>query len=112
VCQVQKQLKQGWEVLSTLTPSEYIKFRDKLGQASGFQSYQSRRIEFMLGYKTTYIMRINERDLELKERLEKIYNDQSIYDATIQAVAKAGFSIDKAILNRDVSQTHQSNESV
>src|SRR5699024_257712 len=57
VCQVQKQLKHVWDVLATLTPSEYIKFRDKLGQASGFQSYQNRMIEFMLGYKTTYIMR-------------------------------------------------------
>src|SRR5699024_11892135 len=47
-----------------------------------------------------------------KERLEQIYNASSIYDATIQAVARARFSIDKAILNRDVSQTHQSNESV
>src|SRR5699024_5076467 len=112
VCQVQKQLKQVWDVLATLTPSEYIKLRDKLGQASGFQSYQNRMIEFMLGYKTTYIMKIYEKDPELKERLEQIYNATSIYDATIQAVARAGFPIDKAILNRDVSETHQSNESV
>lgn len=112
VCQVQKQLKHVWDVLATLTPSEYIKFRDKLGQASGFQSYQNRMIEFMLGYKTTYIMKIYEKDPELKERLEQIYNAPSIYDATIQAVARAGFPIDKAILNRDVSETHQSNESV
>src|SRR5699024_9264630 len=67
---------------------------------------------FMLGYERTYIMSIYEKDPELKERLEQIYNATSIYDATIQAVARAGFYIDKAILNRDVSQTHQSNESV
>src|SRR5699024_8518568 len=110
--QVQKHLKHVWDVLATVTHSEYINFRDKLGQASGFQSYGNRVIDFMLCDKKTYIMMIYEKDQEMKERLDQIYNDPSIYDATIQAVARAGFSIDKAILNRDVSQTHQSNESV
>ena len=49
VSRIQQQLIQSWSVLSTLTPSEYMEFRDKLGHSSGFQSYQNRLIEFALG---------------------------------------------------------------
>src|SRR5699024_5592880 len=53
VSRIQIQLIQAWDVLATLTPAEYMEFRDKLGNASGFQSYQYRLVEFVLGYKTT-----------------------------------------------------------
>lgn len=112
VSQVQKQLKHVWDVLSTLTPSEYIEFRDKLGQASGFQSYQNRLIEFMLGYKTAYILKIYEKDPELRGQLQQAHDAPSIYDVAIQAVSRAGLPIDEAVLNRDVKETHVSNESV
>ncbi|WP_240801332.1 tryptophan 2,3-dioxygenase family protein, partial [Vogesella mureinivorans] len=51
VKQVQRQLFEQWSVLETLTPSEYLGFRDSLGPSSGFQSHQYRLIEFMLGNK-------------------------------------------------------------
>src|SRR5699024_6338916 len=54
VSRIQVQLIQAWDVLATLTPAEYMEFRDKLGNASGFQSYQYRLVEFVLGYKTPY----------------------------------------------------------
>lgn len=112
VSQVQNQLKNVWDVLATLTPSEYIEFRDSLGQASGFQSYQNRLIEFALGYKTKHVLKIYEKDPELHEKLEQAYNKPSIYDVSIQALAKAGLPIDEEILNRDVTVPHESNESV
>src|SRR5688572_26181335 len=49
VSRIMAQLIQAWDVLSTLTPSEYLAFREKLGHSSGFQSYQYRTIEFLLG---------------------------------------------------------------
>ena len=49
VSRIQTQIIQAWDVLSTLTPAEYMEFRDSLGRASGFQSYQNRLIEFALG---------------------------------------------------------------
>src|SRR5690625_1671920 len=67
VSQVQKQLKNVWDVLATLTPSEYIEFRNKLGNASGFQSYQNRLFEFALGYKTPHVLTIYEKDPVLLE---------------------------------------------
>lgn len=112
VSQVQDQLKQVWDVLSTLTPSEYIEFRDKLGNASGFQSYQNRLIEFALGYKTTYILKIYEKDAKLSQQLQDAYEAPSLYDVAIQALAKAGLPIDEEVLKRDVRKTHTSNDSV
>ena len=112
VAQVQRQLKSVWDVLATLTPSEYIEFRDQLGQASGFQSYQNRLIEFMFGYKTEYILEIYEQEPELLKQLEKVHDAPSLYDVAIQALARAGLPIDDAVLNRDVRLTHESNDSV
>lgn len=112
VCKVQDQLKQVWDVLATLTPSEYIEFRDQLGSASGFQSYQNRLIEFAFGYKSDYILKIYEKDPALLAKLTKAYHAPSIYDVSIQALHKAGFTIDQEVLTRDANTTHQSNESV
>ncbi|WP_347550106.1 tryptophan 2,3-dioxygenase [Pseudalkalibacillus hwajinpoensis] len=112
VSKTQTQIIQAWDVLSTLTPSEYMEFRDSLGQASGFQSYQYRMIEFALGYKTSHVLKIYEKDKELHERLSEAYQAPGIYDVAIQALARSGLPIDKDILNRDVTVTYQKNESV
>lgn len=55
VTKIQNQIIHAWDVLSTLTPSEYMEFRDQLGQASGFQSYQYRMIEFALGDRKSVV---------------------------------------------------------
>src|SRR5699024_9473133 len=65
VSRIQIQLIQTWHVVATLTHSEYMKFSDKLGQASGFQTYQYRLVEFTLKYKTPYILIIYENDSEI-----------------------------------------------
>ena len=49
VARIFEQLNNAWDVLRTMTPSEYTEFRDQLGQSSGFQSYQYRAIEFLAG---------------------------------------------------------------
>lgn len=112
VTKIQTQIIQAWDVLSTLTPAEYLEFRDKLGKASGFQSFQYRQIEFALGYKTKHILKIYEQDSVLYEQLKKAYNAPSIYDVSIQALAKAGFTLNPAVVNRDYSVTYGGDESV
>lgn len=112
VSQIQEQLKRVWDVLATLTPAEYMEFRDKLGNASGFQSYQNRMMEFALGYKTEFVLKIYEKDPELKQILQEAHDAPSLYDVSIQALARAGLPIDEDVLHRDVRYTHQSNESV
>ena len=106
VTKIQSQIIQAWDVLSTMTPAEYLEFRDDLGKASGFQSYQYRQIEFALGYKTAHILKIYEKDSAVHEILEKAYHAPSIYDVAIKALARAGFSINPELLARDYSQTY------
>lgn len=112
VSKIQSQIIYAWDVLSTLTPSEYMKFRDKLGNASGFQSYQYRLIEFALGYKSTHILKIYQKDPHIYETLKKAYHAPSIYDVSIQALARAGFPINPELLNRDFSQTYAGDPTV
>lgn len=112
VSKTQAQIIQAWDVLSTLTPSEYMEFREALGQASGFQSYQNRMIEFALGYKNSHILQIYQKDPALHAELKKAYEASSIYDAAIHALHKAGFPIDERILTRDVTQSYKENHSV
>ncbi|GAB4074149.1 tryptophan 2,3-dioxygenase [Barrientosiimonas marina] len=112
VAEIQKQLKHVWDVLGTLTPAEYMAFRDKLGNASGFQSYQYRMLEFALGYKTEYVLQIYENEPKLLAILQEAHNAPSLYDVSVQALARAGLPIDEGVLQRDVRYTHQSNTSV
>jgi tryptophan 2,3-dioxygenase len=57
VSRIFEQLNSAWDVLRTMTPSDYTRFRRKLGQSSGFQSYQYRMIEFALGNRNHAMMR-------------------------------------------------------
>jgi len=112
VSRIQQQLIQSWDVLSTLTPAEYMEFRDKLGRSSGFQSYQNRLIEFTLGNKNTAVLSVYEHQPELASQLNETLRAPSIYDASIMALAKRGLTIDKEMLERDWSQEYKENDSV
>lgn len=112
VSKIQSQIIYAWDVLSTLTPSEYMEFRDKLGQASGFQSYQYRMIEFALGYKSDYILKIYEKDQELLKELKEAYRAPGLYDAAIKQLAKAGFDINPELLDRDYTRPYKGDPSV
>lgn len=112
VSRIQTQIIQAWDVLATLTPAEYMEFRDSLGKASGFQSYQNRLIEFALGYKQPHILKIYEKDPELATHLTTAYNAPGIYDVAIRALARAGFAVNPALLNRDFSVTYEGDETV
>lgn len=112
VSRIQTQIIQAWDVLSTLTPAEYMEFRDKLGNASGFQSYQYRLVEFVLGYKTPFILKIYQKDPEIHATLQEAYEAPGLYDVAIRTLARNGFAIHDAVLNRDVTKMYQKDESV
>ena len=112
VSKIQMQIIQAWDVLATMTPAEYLQFRDDLGKASGFQSYQYRLIEFSLGYKTPHILKIYEKEKDVLASLKEAYSAPSIYDVSIQALAKAGLPINEALLNRDFSVVYSGDDSV
>ncbi|KRE36232.1 tryptophan 2,3-dioxygenase [Paenibacillus sp. Soil724D2] len=112
VSRIQHQLIQSWSVLSTLTPAEYMEFRDKLGQSSGFQSHQNRLIEFALGNKNVHTLSVFQHQSDLYEQMQQSLHEPSIYDAAINALALRGLPIDQEALNRDWSQNYQPNASV
>jgi len=112
VSRIQQQLIQSWSVLTTLTPSEYMEFRDKLGHSSGFQSYQNRLIEFALGQKNAQSLAVYQHQTELYEQMVKALHEPSIYDAAISALAAHGLPVEEKALQRDWSQTYQPDESV
>ena len=112
VSRIMGQLIQAWDVLSTLTPSEYLDFRHKLGHASGFQSYQYRTIEFLLGNKNRGMLAPHRHRPDLHDPLEAVLNAPSLYDESIRLLARRGFAIDKAALERDWSRAYAPNASV
>ena len=112
ISRIQQQLVQSWNVLSTLTPSDYMEFRDKLGSSSGFQSFQNRMIESAMGQKNKPILAVFRHQPDLYESLVSELNKPSIYDAAIGALAARGFPIEESMLNRDWSEPYVENESV
>jgi tryptophan 2,3-dioxygenase len=112
VSRIQQQLVQSWNVLSTLTPSDYMEFREKLGNSSGFQSFQNRLIEFAMGQKYTQILTVFRHQPELYETMMVNLNKPSIYDAAIGALAARGLPVDESVLKRDWSETYRINASV
>ncbi len=109
---IQENLTQSWNILSTLTPSDYLKFRDDLGKSSGFQSQGYRKLEFMLGNKNKDMLKIHKSSSKSYLELEQLLNKPSLYDEVIKAMTKTGFSIDDSVINRDFTLPYQSNKSV
>ena len=112
VAQVQVQLQQSWSVLSTLTPADYLKFRDTLGQSSGFQSHQYRAIEYFLGNKNAALLKPHTHRPEIHDRLKAVLDAPSLYDEAILLLHRRGFAIEAGLIERDWSKRHQANESV
>jgi tryptophan 2,3-dioxygenase len=112
VSRILEQLNSAWDVLRTMTPSEYTKFREALGTSSGFQSYQYRVLEFLAGNKNAAMMRSHAQDRPVLERLEAARQAPSIYDLTIRVLHRRGLNIDRDVIERDVSTSHVANDSV
>ena len=106
------QLTQSWSILSTMTPVDYLKFRDTLGPASGFQSYSYRKMEFLLGNKNRRLVEVHRHDAEVYAKLTKILHEPSLYDVVLGKLSDAGFSIDAEKLERDFSLPYEPNASV
>ena len=112
VARIFVQLIQAWDVLSTLTPAEYMEFRDRLGKSSGFQSHQYRAVEFILGNKNATMLRPHEHRPEIHAGLAVLMNEPSLYDVAQQLLVRRGFAILTAHLTRDLTRPYTSDASV
>jgi tryptophan 2,3-dioxygenase len=107
---IQRQLTEQWSVLATLTPTEYAQFRGYLGNASGFQSYQYRAVEFLLGNKNAGMLKVFESNPEAHELLSSLLAEPSVYDEFLRYLARHGFDVPTSVLERDVTQGYAFHE--
>ncbi|PHS14752.1 MAG: tryptophan 2,3-dioxygenase [Kangiella sp.] len=112
VKQIFNQLTQSWNILSTLTPVDYLKFRDALGHSSGFQSFGYRKLEFLLGNKNSDLMAVHKSNQTTYDELNTILNAPSLYDEVIKVLHKKGLGINQGMLERDFSESYRSDQSV
>lgn len=109
---IQRSLTEQWSILATLTPSEYVQFRGDLGAASGFQSYQYRAVEFMLGNKNAGMLKVFDANPPARAMLAAILKQTSIYDEFLALLARRGFAVPAELLARDVTKAHVFNPAV
>ncbi|MFI7599299.1 tryptophan 2,3-dioxygenase [Actinoplanes sp. NPDC049681] len=100
---IQRCLTEQWSVLATLTPSEYAEFRSFLGTSSGFQSYQYRAVEFILGNKDRRMLSIFDDDPAAREMLVEALETPSVYDEFLRFLARRGHAVPVELLQRDVT---------
>jgi tryptophan 2,3-dioxygenase len=107
---IQRTLTEQWSVLATLTPSEYAEFRSFLGTSSGFQSYQYRAVEFMLGNKDRRMLSIFDDEPDARALLVEALEAPSVYDEFLRHLARHGHEVPVELLQRDVTRPYVFNE--
>ena len=103
---IQRTLTEQWSVLATLTPSEYAEFRSFLGTSSGFQSYQYRAVEFVLGNKNRELLDFFTEGDDAHGLLAELLDEPSVYDEFLRYLARQGHDVPVSVLTRDVSLAH------
>jgi len=102
VARIMEQLNSAWDVLRTMTPSDYTTFRAALGQSSGFQSWQYRLIEYAAGNRNPAMIRPHAHRPDLIAALHAELARPSLYDEAVRALARAGLPVPQAVLSRNV----------
>jgi tryptophan 2,3-dioxygenase len=112
IARIFEQLTNAWDVLRTMTPSEYTEFRDQLGQSSGFQSYQYRAIEFLAGNRNLAMLGPHAHRSDVVAKLEEILGSPSLYDEALLLLARTGFDIGEDAERADWRTTRTANDKV
>ncbi|MBN8529152.1 MAG: tryptophan 2,3-dioxygenase [Caulobacterales bacterium] len=112
VSRIQAVMTQSWDILATMTPADYLRFRGVLGSSSGFQSDQFRRFEAALGLKDDRFLRYHEGRPEAHAALKAAIEAPSLYDDALSQLAVAGLPVPTEVLNRDVSRPYEPSEAV
>jgi len=104
IARIFEQLNSAWDVLRTMTPSEYTRFRDDLGQSSGFQSHQYRLIEFAVGNRNPAMLRPHAHRADYTALLKAELARPSLYDEALRHLHRAGLPVPKDVITRDLAQ--------
>ena len=112
IARIFEQLNSAWDVLRTMTPSEYTQFRDDQGQSSGFQSWQYRLIEYAVGNRNHAMLKPHDHRPDLRARLDEELARPSLYDEVLHRLARLGLPVPAHVLTRDVRQPWQADDGV
>ena len=104
---IQRHMTQSWEILATLTPTDFLTFRDYLKKASGFQSYQYRELEFKLGNKNKDLIVVHRENKGVYDHLMQTLNSPSLYDEILMYLSRKNFKIPEKLIKRDWSEPYQ-----
>ncbi len=107
IATIERHMIHSWEVLATLTPHDFITFRGYLRKASGFQSYQYRELEFVLGNKNEDLIVVHREDKSTHDHLISVLGQPSLYDEVLKLLSSRGFDIPQQVLERDWKQAYQ-----
>ncbi|QDG75899.1 tryptophan 2,3-dioxygenase [Labrenzia sp. PHM005] len=106
VSRIMEQLNSAWDVLRTMTPSDYTQFRDSLGLSSGFQSLQYRLIEYALGNRNTAMIRPHEHVPESLDLLKEELAKPSIYQVVLEFARRQGLDVPEAVTATPADRPH------
>jgi tryptophan 2,3-dioxygenase len=109
---IQRQLIEAWDVLTTMTPHDYLAFRESLGSSSGFQSWQYRLLEYRLGAKDAFMMKPHAHRPEILALLREAFGAPSLYDEALRLLARRGLPVPEAVLARDLTTRHEEHPGV
>jgi tryptophan 2,3-dioxygenase len=112
VSKIMEQLVHAWDVLATMTPPEYSAIRPYLAQSSGFQSWQYRCIEFMLGNKNSAMLKPHAHRPDLLAKVEAAWKAPSLYDESLRLLARRGIPVPDTHLERDWTQPYAAHAEV
>jgi tryptophan 2,3-dioxygenase len=106
VSRIMEQLVHAWDVLSTMTPPEYSAIRPYLSSSSGFQSWQYRCIEFMMGNKNADMLKVHEHHTERHATVEAAWRAPSLYDEALRLLARRGLPVPAHRVQRDWTEPY------
>ena len=112
VSRIQTIMTLSWDVLATMTPADYLSFRESLGTSSGFQSHQFRELEYLLGLKDESFLRFHAERPAVLAELKAALEGPSLYDLAIRQLADAGLPLPPEVLDRDAAQAYAPSEAV
>ncbi len=112
ISRIFEQLNSAWDVLRTMTPSEYTMFRKNLGDSSGFQSWQYRMIEFAVGNRDRDFLKQHVHTPVISVELEAELTRPSLYDAVLGLLVRNGFDLPSESINRDFSERREACDQV
>ena len=92
------------DILETMTPLEFLSFRDRLEFGSGFQSHQFRELEFALGWKDPKALERYPAEGEVRRRLERRLASRTLWDSFLHHLAANGVPVPSTDLERDVTR--------